>query len=140
MGSGDGFSGAAAFSCRLCGGTAAVVSFAPTSTTPDGRSILGLASFHHATIRIDAGPLSASIGGQTVSAAGPAIVAALDAADAARLFAADEEYAPFWCPTCDASYCGEHWQSWLVLDPDDPGWFEEQRGRCPEGHERMLFD
>jgi hypothetical protein len=98
------------------------------------------ASSPYGTITIDAGPLSTSIGGEVVDIAEPEIVAALDAADAARLFAADEEFAPFWCPRCHASYCGDHWQSWLVFDPEDPGWLEEQRGTCPEGHERMLFD
>jgi len=67
-----------------------------------------------------------------------ALQAALRAGDAAALFAVDLELAPFWCPRCEASYCGEHWVRWSVFDDD--GWHDSIRGRCPQGHERMLED
>ncbi len=63
---------------------------------------------------------------------------ALRAGDAAALFALDLELAPFWCPTCEASYCGEHWVRWSAFDDD--GRHDSIRGRCPRGHERMLED
>jgi hypothetical protein len=65
---------------------------------------------------------------------------ALARTDVRRLHQLDEEWAPFYCPVCEASYCGECWRAFLVFDPDWPGWLEEQRGTCPEGHERMLSD
>ncbi len=52
----------------------------------------------------------------------------------------DLEYAPFFCPECDAIYCGEHWEKWDVFDEDEPHWHDSIRGRCPKGHERMLED
>jgi hypothetical protein len=64
--------------------------------------------------------------------------AAIAAADARELHALDLEYAPFYCPKCDASYCGEHWKRWSVYDDD--GWHDSIRGSCPDGHERMLED
>ena len=67
-----------------------------------------------------------------------ALKAALRASDPAGLFAVDLELAPFWCPKCEASYCGEHWVRWSVFDDD--GWHDSIRGRCPHGHERMLED
>jgi hypothetical protein len=67
-----------------------------------------------------------------------ALRAALEARDAAALFAVDLELAPFWCPTCAASYCGEHWVRWSVFEDD--GWHDSIRGYCPHGHERMLED
>lgn len=63
---------------------------------------------------------------------------ALRDTDAAALFAVDLELAPFWCPQCERSYCGEHWMRWSVFDDD--GWHDSIRGRCPHGHERMLED
>jgi hypothetical protein len=64
--------------------------------------------------------------------------AALCDRDVAALFALEEELAPFWCPACAASYCGAHWTRWSVFDDD--GWHDSIRGRCPQGHERMLED
>ncbi len=70
----------------------------------------------------------------------PALRAALEAADVRALFALDLEYTPFFCPTCDACYCADHWERWDVFDSDDPSWHDSVRGRCPKGHERMLED
>jgi hypothetical protein len=64
--------------------------------------------------------------------------AALRDRDARALFAVDRELAPFWCPQCEASYCGAHWVRWSVFDDD--GWHDSIRGRCPHAHERMLED
>lgn len=69
-----------------------------------------------------------------------ALRAALGADDAGALFALDLELAPFYCPACDATYCGEHWQRWDVFDDDEETWHDSIRGRCPHGHERMLED
>lgn len=57
------------------------------------------------------------------------------------IFLCDFEYAPFYCPKCDASYCGDHWVRHDVFD-DGGGfvWHDSIRGRCPKGHERMLED
>lgn len=58
--------------------------------------------------------------------------------DAAGLFALDPEFAPCWCPTCCAAFCGAHWDRVDMFDDD--GFHDSIRGRCPEGHERMLED
>jgi hypothetical protein len=67
-----------------------------------------------------------------------ALRAALRDRDVRALFAIEAELAPFWCPPCEAAYCGAHWARWPVFDDD--GWHDSIRGRCPEGHERMLED
>lgn len=74
------------------------------------------------------------------STAAARIAQVLERADAAVLYALDLEYAPFYCPTCKAVYCGECWRTFLVFADDLPGFLEETRGICPEGHERMLSD
>jgi len=66
--------------------------------------------------------------------------AALAAGDAGAIFDLDPEYAPFYCPPCRASYCGDHWDRWDVFDEDFPDWRDSIRGHCPRGHERMLED
>lgn len=76
-----------------------------------------------------------------VAAAGaPALCQAIEAGDAARLFRIDPELAPFYCPACDAVYCGTCWRTYHVFDDEMPGWLEETRGGCPRGHDRMLVD
>lgn len=64
----------------------------------------------------------------------------LHRADVREIHAANVEWAPFYCPHCDAVYCGECWRTWLVFDPEWPDFLEETRGVCPHGHERMLLD
>ena len=57
------------------------------------------------------------------------------------VFAADLELLPAYCPECDRVYCQAHWSVWQVRDEDvDYFWLVSFRGRCPEGHERMLED
>ena len=56
------------------------------------------------------------------------------------IHARDFELAPWWCPDCGATYCGEHWETWDVFDPDEPAFHDGIRGRCPQGHERLLED
>jgi hypothetical protein len=74
------------------------------------------------------------------SAAAERVAQVLQRADAAALYALNLEYAPFYCPTCAAVYCGECWRTFLVFADDLPGFLEETRGICPQGHERMLSD
>lgn len=74
------------------------------------------------------------------SAAAARVAQALERADAASLYAVNLEYAPFYCPRCDAVYCRACWRTFLVFADDLPGWLEETRGTCPEDHERMLSD
>lgn len=64
-------------------------------------------------------------------------LAAIAAGDAKALYAIDPEFVPFWCPPCHRSYCARHWVTWDLFDD---GFFDEKRGRCPKGHERMLID
>ena len=65
----------------------------------------------------------------------PAVRAAIGSARA--LYELDFELAPFYCPACDRSYCGEHWNA---TDVFEDGVHDSIRGTCPEGHERLLED
>jgi len=68
------------------------------------------------------------------------VEAAIEAADVPELLRIDDEIVPLFCRECDASYCEEHWSTWLVFDPELPGWLDEMRGRCPASHERRVHD
>lgn len=69
------------------------------------------------------------------------VIEAIKHGSAKDLYRCDLEYAPFYCPSCDASYCGAHWGRRDVFDNDGGFvWHDSIRGRCPEGHERMLED
>ena len=63
------------------------------------------------------------------------------AGDIRALHELNLEVASFYCPDCDACYCGDHWAIWNVFD-DEEGftWHDSIRGRCPLGHQRMLED
>jgi hypothetical protein len=65
---------------------------------------------------------------------------AIASGTAPGLFAVDAELAPWWCPECAACYCGEHWTRRDVFDEEEPALHDSIRGRCPQGHERMLED
>jgi hypothetical protein len=70
-----------------------------------------------------------------------AIRRAVVRADVRALYEHDLELACFYCPECDACYCGDHWARWNVFDDEDGfDWHDSVRGRCPQGHQRMLED
>ena len=78
---------------------------------------------------------------QTMNAEGIDLLKTLlTAGDAGAVHSFDFELAPFWCPSCAASYCGDHWVRWDVFDDEEPSLHDSIRGRCPSGHERMLED
>ncbi|MGI6253461.1 MAG: hypothetical protein ACOYJV_08500 [Aminivibrio sp.] len=62
------------------------------------------------------------------------------AGDIQGIFKADFELVPFYCPKCDACYCGDHYLSWRVFEDQEPFLHDFIRGRCPFGHVRMLED
>lgn len=63
------------------------------------------------------------------------------AGDIRALHELNLEVASFYCPDCAACYCRDHWVRWNVFD-DEEGfdWHDSIRGRCPQGHQRMLED
>jgi hypothetical protein len=65
------------------------------------------------------------------------VKAALLAGNAAELYAIDREFAPFWCPKCEQSYCKKHYVSFAEFDD---GCFDCYTGICPQGHKRILSD
>ena len=120
----DALTARAIFTCSVCGGQVGAV---------DVRSSEGLTRIRRASFT--------SVLTREIDAPGlPRLHAAVAAGDAAAVFAVDPELAPFYCPECDASYCGDHWERWDVFDEELPAWHESIRGRCPRGHERMLED
>jgi hypothetical protein len=114
---------AASFACARCGARAASIWL---EILPEGPAIRR-ESF--------TGLLTAPL----AEATAVRLRAALDLGEAA-VFDLDPEYAPFYCPDCRASYCGDHWDRQDVFDDDLPEWHDSIRGRCPNGHERMLED
>ena len=128
----------ARFTCARCGREAAHLSLfgrgVPETIT--GHPPIGVGAFP--TLVIEAGRLSQRIG--TAALGSDELVRALAAADAPGLYAVNPEFAPFWCPTCEASFCADEWHVWDVWDPEFPEFWEELRGFCPNGHERWIFD
>ncbi|HET7464061.1 MAG TPA: hypothetical protein VFJ82_22585 [Longimicrobium sp.] len=62
---------------------------------------------------------------------------ALRGGDPRALWALDREWAPFYCPECNACYCRDHWRQWMEFDE---GFYDCTYGTCPQGHTRMLDD
>lgn len=63
-----------------------------------------------------------------------AVARAIANADASALYRISHALAPFHCPDCAVSYCGEHW-SWREFE-DDP--YTGIEGDCPQGHFQVL--
>ena len=115
---------AAEFTCAECGAVAGRVEVVP-SPAVEGRNRLIVSVFMSKWEEL-------SKDGTYADAA-----AALDARDARALWKGSLEWAPFYCPECDACYCGGHWRQWMEFDE---GFYDCTRGVCPRGHERMLYD
>lgn len=114
-------SGWARFRCETCSEVAGTVLL----PNPDGITITGFIGECHLTID----PASAS-----------AIKEALEQRDAAALYSMSYEWAPFYCPDCEAIYCVQHWITEIRFDEDDPGWYDATYGTCPNGHRHLLDD
>lgn len=109
------------FPCDLCDQPAATVRL-----TPDCRIVV-----------------EALIGriSQRIGAAGLArLWAILARRDAPALYAVNAEWASFYCPVCDRSYCRAHWRLDVRYDDDFPGWYDATYGTCPTGHTRLVDD
>jgi hypothetical protein len=133
------------FLCALC--EAVAMRLTPTEVgdpmLPRDRDGATTASVTSSTagVRVEAFGLVGSWCAMTDRRGGPdAIRAAIAAVDAAALMRIDPELVPLYCPPCGLVYCVRHWRTWPVFDDDLPSWFDEQRGTCPEGHERRMFD
>lgn len=67
-----------------------------------------------------------------------AILEALTAMDAAKLYDLDPGYAPFFCDACRACYCYRHWNARPRYEED--GWYDDTVGTCPSGHDAIIDD
>jgi hypothetical protein len=128
----------ARFSCSRCGREAAHLTLFPRGSVDSVSPAPDLFAGWGHRLAIEAGTLSMTIGSSQVDPA--AIAGAIGAADIRALYALNREYAPVWCPTCEAIFCADEWRTWDVYADDFPGFFEEKRGVCPNGHERWIYD
>ncbi|SON63131.1 hypothetical protein MSIMFI_04661 [Mycobacterium simulans] len=62
------------------------------------------------------------------------VAEAIAGADASALYRIGYSYAPFCCPDCAASYCGDHW-NWRTFEDDPHSGVE---GDCLQGHFHVL--
>lgn len=111
----------ATFPCELCAKPAAIISLAA-----DG-AIVVEALIGRTTMRIRAEDV-------------PRVRDILVQRDARALYALNNEWASFYCPTCDRSYCADHWHFFVRYDDDLPGWYDCTYGACPENHTRLVDD
>ena len=110
------------FSCAECGAVAGVVRL----RTSELGVCLEVSSFT-SELKVPARELSRSI---------EQLQCAMRSAQS--LYELDFELAPYYCPTCELTFCGAHWRTRDVFDED--GFHDSIRGVCARGHERMLED
>jgi len=130
----------ARFACAICGEVAGTVRLAtPADAVSEGPALQALLELdlmerpeNQAALVVDTffGVSTASVASESVEW----MVHAIADSDAAALYRMGYAYAPFHCPDCPASYCGEHWK-WREFD-DDP--FSGIEGDCPRGHFHLL--
>jgi hypothetical protein len=131
------------FRCGVCGKVASTLTLAVPGQpdprlTPEPKGLPpGISMVFKETTRlaIDGGPAAGtvSVPHDQVNR----VKAALLAGNAAELYAIDREFAPFWCPKCEQSYCKKHYVSFAEFDD---GCFDCYTGICPQGHKRILSD
>lgn len=116
----------AVFNCTLCGKEAGriFIAYAPDGYRLHRRSFIG----------------ELTIPFFNDEASSLKIVNALRSRTTRTFYETDFELAPFYCPECDACYCGDHYIHWDVFDKEMPTFHDCIRGCCPEGHQRMLED
>ncbi|HSU16718.1 hypothetical protein [Longimicrobium sp.] len=114
---------AAEFTCAECGALAGRVEVVPSPTAGRHRLVLSIFFSMWQEMPED---------GRYARA-----IAAIDAHDARTLWQGWFEWAPFFCPECDACYCRDHWRMEMDLDE---GFFDCTWGTCPRGHRRMIED
>lgn len=51
----------------------------------------------------------------------------------------DPEILPWYCPKCEQNYAESKWRVRPIFEGEDL-WLDSHRGRCPQGHERMIAD
>lgn len=125
---------AATFDCSVCGEAAANVAIFRVKA---GRTSSMLESAHTKVV------VSGFLWGYaswTERSDPHALVKAVNSGSASAVYDLDEEWAPFYCPECDRSYCKNHWFVNIEFDDDFPGWYDCAYGTCPEGHRRMIDD
>ena len=128
---------AARFDCDRCGRVASTI-YLLEAGVPDPRA-LGERDWllDEPRISIDGPVYTTRTGPEPGSASFESLGRAVSSGDPVALFSRDLELTPFWCPTCGLAYCGECWSIWVEMDE---GFYDDTRGRCPAGHERMLDD
>ena len=120
------------FSCVLCGERAGLVQlFGTTDAARFSWGPPGLA-------KIVVYNFVCTTGGPVAPNLYQSLYSAISKGDAAKLYRADFEFTPFYCPSCKACYCEKHWHQREVIE--EGRWFDCVLGTCPYGHERMLVD
>ena len=119
------------FRCAECGGLAATVELVGPTPEPSGPDDIG---YDQWKVKID-GPVPVT---HWVLRGLEGLQIALREASVAALLNVDPDYVNFWCRTCLAVYCKDHWQP---IEPVmDEGFYDATYGTCPKGHRVMLDD
>lgn len=118
------------YRCSICTALAAAVSLIPSiSTNPaspqDDSVFLTVIGILYVSREIK--------GDNPISQARAAIISA----NPSRLYKMDQEFVPFYCPYCMATYCTHHLR---VEDVEDDGFYDATYATCPKGHRRMIMD
>jgi hypothetical protein len=111
------------YRCALCGQVAGRVEVVPSPVNPGNRLVLSVFT----SMWEEASPRA------TYAAAAEA----LRGGDPRALWALNAEWAPFYCPECNACYCRAEWNEAMEFDE---GFYDCTYGTCPRGHTRLLDD
>ncbi|HYH81917.1 MAG TPA: hypothetical protein VEX86_19070 [Longimicrobium sp.] len=114
---------AAEYACAACGAVAGRVEVVRSPTGAGNRLVLSV----FASMWEEASPTA------TYAHAAEA----LRGGDPRALWSLNSEWAPFYCPACDACYCRAHWVEQVEFEDD---FYDCTHGTCPRGHTRLLDD
>ncbi len=124
------------FRCGACNELAAIVTYVPSGGTyPDPIFEIIVRESDWLVITGFAGTL-----GKALDSRATAVRIALQHSSAKQLYDIHFPWAPFYCSECNESYCWNCWQSRVVMDEENPDWYDCTYGRCPKGHEKKIDD
>ena len=131
--------------CRSCGAGAATAEIRRGDLLPFGGDAPPFAGYAKSPwtssgYSFFVNDLLGRIGGPCDSQSLSELRTAMASGEPRQLYDIDYEFARFYCPTCDAAYCRQHWTIETVFDEDYPGWYDCTYGTCDEGHRRKLDD
>lgn len=130
----------ARFSCHVCGAAAGEVTFLPAGVAGvQGDGPPGVDQMFSDRARVVYRSFTGIVEALISDGSSAQLARAVQAADPGAIREVYSDAVPYYCSSCDKSYCYAHWTLDVVLD-DMPGQIDYITGTCPAHHRGTVED